>query len=286
VFTPELPTFDLVVASVDRVDELEGLLASLETQTYRGFRVLLVDQNDDDRLDRVVAKHGSLEITRLRAPRGLSRARNAALANIRADLVGFPDDDCAYPAGLLADVARRLAAGELDGLTGRAADAAGRSSPSWPRDEALLTRANFWNRGISYAIFLRRHVIERVGTFDERLGLGAQTPWSSGEETDYLVRAIDAGFRIAYDPDLVVLHELRDLSAAALRTIGYRDGASVGYLLRKHGFGPRAVAGMLARPLVGTALSLARGDLGRARFHLATWRGRLRGYVRGTVAPG
>ena len=42
---PELPSFDLVVATVDRVEELDRLLASLDRQTHRRFRTLLVDQN-------------------------------------------------------------------------------------------------------------------------------------------------------------------------------------------------------------------------------------------------
>jgi glycosyltransferase involved in cell wall biosynthesis len=72
-----LPSFDLVVATVDRVGELERLLASLEAQTYRAFRVLLVDQNGDDRIQPILGER-DLEVVRLRADRGLSHARNAA----------------------------------------------------------------------------------------------------------------------------------------------------------------------------------------------------------------
>jgi hypothetical protein len=38
--------FDLVVATVDRVEELRRLLDSLIARTYRAFRVLIVDQNE------------------------------------------------------------------------------------------------------------------------------------------------------------------------------------------------------------------------------------------------
>ena len=94
-----LPSFDLVVATVDRVAELERLLASLDAQTHHGFRVLLVDQNPDDRLAPIVGRPRSFELVRLRSERGLSRARNAALDRIQADLVAFPDDDCSYEPG-------------------------------------------------------------------------------------------------------------------------------------------------------------------------------------------
>jgi len=63
----ELPSFDLVVATVDRVEELERLLASLQEQTHGAFRVLLIDQNADDRL---AAASRLLLPRRLRGPAG------------------------------------------------------------------------------------------------------------------------------------------------------------------------------------------------------------------------
>ena len=272
---PGPPTFDLVVATVDRVEPLGRLLASLERQTHRAFRVLLVDQNEDDRLDPVLAAHGELDLVRLRSPRGLSRARNEALPRLEADVVAFPDDDCEYPDDLLERVAARLAG--LDGLTVRSESRGGRSSPSWAADAGPVTRDNVWNRGISYGIFLRRELVERVGRFDESLGLGAGTPWSSGEEIDFLIRAVDAGGRIEYDPAIVVWHEEKDFDAASLRAVGRRDGASVGYLLRRHGYGLGTKARMLVRPAGGALLALARRDRARAGFHAATLRGRLLG---------
>ena len=275
----KLPRFDLVVATVDRVDELGLLFASLARQRHRAFRVLLVDQNDDDRVEDVLREHGSLDLVRLRAERGLSRARNAALAHIRADLVAFPDDDCVYPDDLLECVARRFAGDPgLDGLTGRETDTRGSSSPSWASDPAVLTRENLWNRAISFSIFLRAPLVASVGSFDEQLGLGAGTRWSSGEEIEYLVRALDSGARIEYDPDVVVPHRGPMLEASELRGVGARDGASLGYILRKHRYPPRTVGRMLIRPAGGALLALARGDRRRASFHAATLRGRLAGY--------
>ncbi|MFL5950817.1 MAG: glycosyltransferase family 2 protein [Gaiellaceae bacterium] len=249
-------TFDLVVATVDRVDELDRLLRSLERQTHADFRVLVADQNEDRRVADVLARHPSLRTERVAAPRGLSRARNAALPYLQADAVAFPDDDCVYPDDLLERVAARLE--ELDGVTGR--------EEWWTATAATITRDNLWNRAISFTIFLRRDVVERVGPFDERLGL----PASSGEEIDYLIRALDGGARIDYDPSLVVGHPRKPVDLAS---VGARDGASIGYILRKHDYRARVVARMLVRPAVG-ALVHPR----RAGFHLGTLRGRVRGY--------
>ena len=269
----ELPSFDLVVATVGRSDELGRFLDSVEAQGYERLRVIVVDQNEDELASEIV-RGRAVEVDRLRAPRGLSHARNAALGLASADLVAFPDDDCVYPIGMLTRVARRFATdNELDGLTGRAENVEGRSSSSWKSDPATLTDDNLWNRAISFSIFLRLRVVERVGDFDERLGLGSPEPWSSGEETDYLIRAVRSGARIEYDPTLVVQHDVRENDP---RT-GFRDGASIGYLLRKHRYPSRVVARMLVRPVGGVLASLVALDMAAARFQLATFRGRVRG---------
>jgi glycosyltransferase involved in cell wall biosynthesis len=270
-----LPSFDLVVATVGRTEELGRLLDSLERQTHDAFTVYVVDQNDDDRVRAVLASFPGLDIAHLRSAPGLSRARNAALGRLLGDVVAFPDDDCVYPDDLLERVALRLHEGSaLGGVTGRAAGADGRASPSWKGDGARLDRGNLWNRAISFTIFLRRELVSRVGRFDEQLGLGSGTPWHSGEEIDFLVRALELGARVEYDPQLVVTHDVRDDG----RDVGFRDGASIGYLLRKHGYPPWTLARMLVRPVGGMAVSLARRDRDRAGFHAATLRGRLAGY--------
>ena len=89
------------------------------------------------------------------------------------------------------------------------------------------------------------------------------------------MRAVSAGARIAYDPSLVVGHDVREDDSA----VGLRDGASLGYLLRKHGYPPRTVARMLVRPAGGALVALARLDVPQARYYAASLRGRVGGYV-------
>jgi glycosyltransferase involved in cell wall biosynthesis len=270
----ELPSLDLVVATVGRTHELTRLLDSIEAQEYAPLRVIVVDQNDDERLAEIVQRPG-LTIERLQTERGLSRARNAGLTLVEADVVAFPDDDCSYPAGLVHRVAERFTADpDLAGIAGRAEDASGASSASWKTDSAILTTDNLWNRANAATIFLRRELVARIGAFDERLGLGSGEAWSSGEETDYLIRGVKAGARIEYDPTLVVRHEVRPDDDR----VGRRDGASVGYLLRKHRYPVSVVARMLVRPVGGALLALVRLDLARAAYYAATLRGRIGGY--------
>ena len=274
--------FDLVVATVDRTEDLDAFLASLEPQTHRAFRVVVVDQNDDDRVVQVLEAHPALQTLHLRSPRGLSRARNAALASLSADVVAFPDDDCLYPPDLLERVAERFASDTgLDGLGGRPRAADGRSAGRWPARAQRISRRSVFHTAISHTIFLRRGVVDRVGAFDERLGLGSGTPWASGEEIDYVVRALGTGARLAYEPSLVVTHPVRARSAAELVALGRRDGGSLGYVLAANRYPVGTILRLLIRPLVASLAFAVLLDSTRARFQLATLDGRLRGLAAG-----
>lgn len=280
--TGALARFDLVVATVDRTDDLAALLAALDAQTHRDFRVVVVDQNPDDRVAELLRGHPRLDVLHLRSARGLSRARNAALPHLDAELVAFPDDDCSYAPDVLARVAERFAADPgLDGLSGRAESRDGHAVGRWPDDARRVRADTVWHTANSHTIFLRRELVVRVGAFDEALGLGSGTPWSSGEEIDYLVRALRLGARIEYDPSLVITHPVKPSTADGLVSLGQRDGGSVGYVLGRNRYPPRAVARMLARPAVAAVACLVLLDVTTSRFHAATLAGRLRGLAAG-----
>jgi glycosyltransferase involved in cell wall biosynthesis len=281
----ELPSFDLVVGTLGRVSELERLLDSLARQTHPPRRVFVVDQTDGNRMAaRFHSNAIAVPLEWLRSEPGLSRARNLALAQVAADVVAFPDDDCTYPSDLLERAGRALAARpEVDLLAGRTADGDGRVSARWhPGGPVALS--DVWHAGNSASLFVRRALLERIGGFDERLGLGAATPWTSTEDVELVVRALRAGARVEHDPSLVVVHPLRDPTAAELVALGTRDGGSVGFVLGLHGLGPLVRARMFTRPLGGAALALARGDIAAAHFNARTWRARLRGYRAGRRA--
>ena len=103
--------FSLVMATLGRSVEIERLFNSLVNQTYKNFEVIVVDQNEDDRVVKLVEQfRDRLEFVYVHSEKGLSRARNVGLKHIHGDLVAFPDDDCWYHPDVLAHVAGRFAA--------------------------------------------------------------------------------------------------------------------------------------------------------------------------------
>lgn len=272
--------FSLILATRGRTEELSRFLVSLGAQTFRNFHLIVVDQNEDARLVPILATYlEKFPIQHIRSNPGLSRARNAALPYATGEIVAFPDDDCAYPPSLLARVSSLFARmPDVDGIVGRGIDEQGRGILRYPPDPGNVARSNL--RAASFALFLRRELVQCVGQFDESLGLGSGTPWQAAEETDYCLRALGAGHRIFYDPSFVIQHPypLRNGYAPVLQR-AFDYGAANGHVLRRHGFPWYTAVRHLASPMVSALLSVLLGRRDAVRYHWNTVRGRWLGWT-------
>jgi GT2 family glycosyltransferase len=150
----------------------------------------------------------------------------------------------------------------------------------WDSSPGSIDRYNVWRRAISFSFFLRRSAVAAVGDFAEDLGLGAGTRWGSGEESDYVLRALEAGFTIRYEPALFVYHESpRLVGGETERGAAYVRGVGHGEVLRRHDYPLWFAAFRVLQLAAGAALLLLRGRLVEARYYFAMSRGRARGWL-------
>lgn len=272
----------LIVATVGQTAHLPRLARSLAAQGFRDFEVIVVNQGPSEAIRPFLKLlPDDLPVVVLRTAKGLSRARNAGLLAARGQIVGFPDDDAWYPAGLVAQVVglfdRRP---DLAILTGVTRDEHGvLSNGSFLNSATDLDRRNVWKAGNSNGIFARRADLNAVGGFDERLGVGSGTGFGSGEETDILLRMLAAGSRGRFLPDLMVHHDQVDtaVDAATLRRARLY-AAGYGKVLRLHGYSSRFAAYRAARSLAAAGRAVLRGHPAEARRRLIWMAGILRGY--------
>jgi glycosyltransferase involved in cell wall biosynthesis len=248
----------------------------------------------------------------------LSRARNMALPLLTGDFVAFPDDDCAYCPDTLekalaffaahpeADVL--LAAGkalrEADARTYSATNATGKmrvkghhapcgvqgqrpcrgrgAEPPQGSGQSpglrVVNRYAAFRRSGTIVQFYRRRCVEAVGPFDEELGPGTDLPYGCGEDTDYVLRALAAGFRVYRTHSVVVRHEeVNPLDPPpAPKVRAYAAGRM--RLLRKHGLPLWFVSANVVWPLLcvpGECLRVCRAVV---RFRWGMFRARLSSY--------
>jgi glycosyltransferase involved in cell wall biosynthesis len=263
--------FSLIMATLGRSVEIERLFRSLAEQTHRDFEVIVVDQNPDDRVTKIIERfNDKFEIVYLRSEKGLSRARNVGLHAVRGDVVAFPDDDAWYQPHILEFVAGRLADRPgLAGVTGCTVDSDGKPSQGrWAIKPLTVDRYNIWTCATSAAIFLRAQAVRAVGGFDEQLGVGAGSRWGAGEEVNFLLAVLRAGSTVRYEPSLrichpepLVVYDEKAYSRGKLYNRGF------GRVLSLNRYPLHFVFYATARPAAGCVLSFIKGDVARARYY-------------------
>lgn len=236
--------------------DLSALLDSIAREGVQGEMVLMLRGGEALTL----ATPPSLRVHVLPAPDviPLSVARNRALEHARAagvlervDAVAFPDDDCAYPPGVLARVAAALSAGDDLVCGPYRPDGTAVDRLRFP-DAGRQLDASFVMRVVaSGSVFFRAGIVRAVGDFDERLGLGAR--YGASEDSDYTIRALRLGAHGRYLPELQVAHPYKTHRPAEY----YVGNVAV---LAKHARGGVTLHSLVHRLVVGAGL-VARGRL-------------------------
>jgi glycosyltransferase involved in cell wall biosynthesis len=169
------PTVDVVIATNRLLPYLEEAVRSVREQTYRNWRLILVDDGSDvpAELERVA---GPDAVVIHRPNGGPPAARNTGIAAGRGELVAFLDDDDVWPSDRLERLVRAL---ELrpDAVAsfgdGRYVDQDGRPFGAWTTEAAspaaFLSGATPIPRIV--ALVARRTALEAVGGFDESFPL-------------------------------------------------------------------------------------------------------------------
>lgn len=278
------PALSLVVSTVGRPAEFDRLITSIQdTVPAHLVELVVCDQSDDQSCAKLLAERDpAFRWRATTSGRGASVGRNAGLVVATAPLVGFPDDNCWFAEGTLSAVVEAFAAEPgLAGLSGQQQTLDRRPSMlRWPTTGGPVTRTNFMKTSIMSTMFFRRSVLDRVGHFDEGMGVGSAGWYGAGEESDLLLRVLADRGRVEYVPSLVVLQdEPRDTADAAFERKMLRYGCGNGHLWRLHRLPRWLLAWYSGRKVVGAVVRRARGQRELARADIAYLRGTWAGWT-------
>lgn len=272
-----------VVSTLGRKNEFTQLFGSLNKQTFRDFEVIIIDQNEDDRLSFLDGTKFSFPLKRVRTPiaRGLSIGRNQGLLHCQGDIVVFPDDDCWYPADLFERAVERVESSGADGVTGRAADETGRSiNGRFETSAQTITRKNVWTTQIEWMAFFRRDLLLKIGGYDPSIGVGAASPWQACEGQELVLRALAQGANITFDPTLFGHHESLYSAKPSKQLIekSRKYARGHGRVLKMHDYSALDMAFWVSRPSLKAAYNLAMFRFKLSEQALSTALGRFEGY--------
>lgn len=245
------PQISLVVSTIGRPKELARLFASVAgAASTIAVEVVVVDQHPDATSAEVARRWWPFPVTYARSSPGLSHGRNVGMKEAHGATLCFPDDEAWYPDGSLERAIDFLATHpEVDILCGQQVDEEGRASLlRFAASPRRVHRFNLTRTVVSSSLFFRRRTVDAVGEFDEGLGAGSSGWWWAGEETDFVLRALERGLVVSYQPDIHVGHPALHLAvdeAAHRKQLAY--ACSAGELYRRHHFPRWYVAWLMAR---------------------------------------
>ena len=304
------PFFSIVIATKNREALLDETLAALAAQQWPRdrFEILVADNGSTDNTRAVVesAAHrpGAPRVHyRYVATPGKSHAVNALVEDVRGDIVALTDDDVSPAPNWLRQLAEAFADTGADFVAGRILPRWEAEPPSWlssalygvlavpDNGEERLTLGPMGDGrdiipvGANMAV--RTEVLHSVGGLRHDLGKLSGT-LRTGEDHEFFLRMLGAGYRGVYEPTAVVRHFVprERLKRSYFRRWLYQNGQDVSKLEATHPSGVRRLLGIpryLWRQAAADAMSIVKavvtGDR-RGRFAAATrliWFG---GYIR------
>jgi O-antigen biosynthesis protein len=205
------PTVTVVICTRNRPALLQKCLAAVLRLNPAPNKLLVVDNsegNDDTR--KVAQDYGARYITE--PVRGLSRARNRALAECDTDVIAFLDDDVTPASDWLALLLSPFRDEQIGASAGRVItpdtlmpDLAQQTPRTLSnQDPHWFEIATFGGLGLGANMALRKRACAPERFFDERLGRGA--PFEIGDESYAFAWLLSRGYRVVYIPSAVVHH--------------------------------------------------------------------------------
>lgn len=302
-------TFSVIVATRDREELLGQTLEALAAQQWPrgGFEIVVADNGSQDGTRAVVeaaARRANAPPTRylyVREP-GKSHAINHALPYASGELLAFTDDDVIPQPDWLQRLSIVFAETGVDFVAGRTLPRWESEPPSWmspalygvlaipENGEARLPiEASEGPRVIPIGanMAVRTGVIQRVGGLRTDLGKLAGT-MRTGEDHEFCLRMLHAGYRGIYEPTAVVHHRVGSerLKPGYFHEWLYQNGRDVARLEALYPSGtprllriPRYLWREAAANLWRAAAGATRGDRARG-FAAALLALRFCGYVR------
>lgn len=231
----------IIVCTRNRSESLSRMLdalTKLDVPSLLSWEVIVIDNGSSDTTRQTIDSFSkSLPLRNLIVPKpGLSLGRNAGIQAARGDYFLFTDDDCLVAPNWLAEGFRLLASDPMQIIGGKVelhnAEDLPLSVKTEPNREIFSTSTSIWGFVHGANLITSRAVIDTIGHFDIQLGAGSAN--MAAEDTDFAYRCFKAGFRLVYEPSLVVSHHHGRQGMVALRSIMRSYARGMGAFAMKH----------------------------------------------------
>ncbi|MBR0110358.1 MAG: glycosyltransferase [Bacteroidales bacterium] len=205
--------YSLIIPVYNRPDEVSELLASIASQPFRDFEVLVVEDGSSVKCEDIVNQYAEkLDIKYLfKENGGPAMARNYAAERAEGEYLLILDSDTVLPEGYFEAIESFLSDNTPDAFGGP--DRGGEDFTPVQKAISYSMTSFFTTGGIrggkrkitrffprSFNMGVRREVFAKLGGF---------SAMRFGEDVDFSMRVVEAGFTTALIPDAWLYHKRR-----------------------------------------------------------------------------
>jgi GT2 family glycosyltransferase len=227
---PDQPDVSVILVMFNQVDLTLNTLDSLRRCHPGPIELILVDSGSSDESRHIERYVTGAKIVRFSHNAGYIESCNAALAHVTAPVTVFMNNDILLERGAVTAAIARLNAvpangavgGKIIRTNGKLQEAGciiwrDGSTTGYLRDaDPNLPEANFVREvdfcsGVFLAV--RSDLVKQVGGFDP------QYKPAYFEETDLCIRLYEAGYKVIYDPSIMITHQEYSSGDSAIATV-------------------------------------------------------------------
>ncbi len=224
----------VVICTRNRYENLKECINSILKNDENLYEILIVDQSTDDKTENFVKNLKNKNIRYIKTDtKGLSRARNIAILNVKTKYLVFTDDDCIVTESWIEDILKEYKKDEkIWGVYGKVLPYGDKSKDGYfchcliesdKRSECSnpVIPHNYLGHGNNMSF--KTEIFKTVGLYNEKLGAG--TWMQSGEDTDFIYRVLRKRFKVIYSPIPTVFHNSwKTMDEAEKLDYGYVKG--------------------------------------------------------------
>ena len=208
-----MPRYSIIIPVFNRPDEIKELLASLTLQSFRDFEVILVEDGSE-KTCKIIAEYYSKQLKLryfFKENEGQGYARNYGYQKAKGEVFIVFDSDCLIPPNYLQEINSYLELHRVDAFGGP--DAALDSFTPIQRAISHTMTSFLTTGGIrggkkqigayhprSFNMGITKKVFQKTG--------GYRIPFM-GEDLEFSIRIITAGFKTVLIPNAFVYHKRR-----------------------------------------------------------------------------
>lgn len=273
--------YSFIICTLNRPNELEQAVRSILKQSYDNFEIIIVDQSLEKNeyiglLDRRIRYFHSEN-------KGLSRNRNIGISYAKGDYVCIMDDDATYTVDSLKSIDEIIEKTGSEMVGGIIMDPDNKLhyvAGSDKQKEGYITQNEVFSCCSSAALVILRELALRI-KFDEQLGAG--TRWGSGEEIDFILRALYENNKFYFSPNFVVFHPYSDkkimgLEKANSYSLGYGALCAKHYYLFHNTYLKKRFYIALIKHIIALIVYKIKKDEYLKNFYFTSYKGKKEGF--------